>query len=165
MYVPYVPVCPIEMREDSLIKDQALRGAADSFGIVTSFYLATKPAPTTITEWSILLPDMYSSAAKAASAFLNIQKFALNAAVVDRKITFRFFLDGNIFVVDGLYLGSADTFNKTVCDFSFQASGAKRQSSHALPIGQTGQRAHSHKGDLHSCTVLCIGCLGGNNLL
>lgn len=107
------------MARRSLIKDQALRGAADSFGIVTSFYLATKPAPTTITQWSILLPDMYSSAAKAASAFLNIQKFALNAAVVDRKITFRFFLDGNIFRVNGLYLGSVDTFNNTVCRVFF----------------------------------------------
>lgn len=97
-----------------MIENQALRGAADSFGIVTSFYLATKPAPTTITTWSFQLPDMFSSAVKTASVFLNLQKFVLNRAVVDRKLTFRVRFDGDIFRVNGIYLGSVDTFNNKV---------------------------------------------------
>lgn len=100
-----------------MIKNQALRGAADSFGIVTSFYLATKPAPTAVTQWSFQLTNVLSSAVKAADAFLNIQKFALNAAVVDRKLTFRFFISGDLFSVSGLYLGSVEDFNNTVCRF------------------------------------------------
>lgn len=61
---------------------------------------------------------MYSSAAKLTSAFLNLQKFALNPAVVDRKTTFNIRLNGGPngeeFIVQGLYLGSVETFNKTV---------------------------------------------------
>lgn len=76
--------------------------------------MATKPAPTTITQWSFLLPDMYTSAAKAASAFLNLQKFALNPNVVDRRNTFNLLVDGTQYRISGLYLGSLETFNKTI---------------------------------------------------
>lgn len=103
------------MREDGLILSQALRGAADSFGIVTSFYLATKPAPATVVQWSFTIPDMFTSAAKSTSAFLHIQDFARNAAVVDRKIAFGIYMDGGVFLLRGTYFGTLDTFNNKVC--------------------------------------------------
>lgn len=99
----------------TLTGTQALRGAADSFGIVTSFYLATKPAPATVVQWSFVVPGMYSSAAKTASTFLNIQNFARNSAVIDRKIGFGIYMDGSLFRIGGTYFGSLDTFNNKVC--------------------------------------------------
>ena len=99
----------------TLTGSQALRGAAESFGIVTSFYLATKPAPPTVVQWSFVIPGMYSSAAKTASTFLNIQNFARNSAVIDRKIGFGIYMDGSLFRVSGTYFGSLDTFNNKVC--------------------------------------------------
>lgn len=93
---------------------QALRGAADSFGIVTSFYLATKPAPTTVIRWSFAFPGLYSSAATAANAFLRIQDFARNSAVIDRKIGFGIYLDGSTFSVGGTYFGTLANFNDKV---------------------------------------------------
>lgn len=73
---------------------------------------------------------MYTSADKAADAFLTIQKFALNPAVIDRKITFRFFLDGDNFLLQGAYLGSVETFNNTVCrSLFFQRRGHKTDQS------------------------------------
>lgn len=63
---------------------------------------------------------MYSSAAKATNAFLHIQDFARNAAVVDRKIGFGIHLDGDAYSVGGTYFGSLDTFNNKVGGFSIQ---------------------------------------------
>lgn len=133
-----------------LIENQALRGAAESFSIVTNFYLAIKPAPTTITKWSFLFSDMFASAVKTANVFLNLQKFVLNSAVVDRKLTFRVWLDGDIFRVNGIYLGSIDTFNNKVYRFFLQVSGHEtdlidRSSPNScegfrLPRGSTSMR-------------------------
>lgn len=66
----------------------ALRGAADSIGIVVFFYFQTKPAPSEVVNWSYTIPDMYVSAATSATVFQNIQNFALNPTVVDRKLGF-----------------------------------------------------------------------------
>lgn len=95
-------------------ESQALRGAADSFGIVTSFYLATQPAPTSVVQWSFSFPNMFSSAATATNAFLHIQDFARNSSVIDRKIGMGISLDGQTFSVHGTYFGSLDTFNNKV---------------------------------------------------
>ncbi|KAI4140180.1 MAG: hypothetical protein L6R39_005907, partial [Caloplaca ligustica] len=64
----------------------ALRGAADSFGIVTTFYLQTQPAPTSVINWSFSIPNMFQSAATSANSLVHIQSFAQNASVVDRKL-------------------------------------------------------------------------------
>jgi FAD/FMN-containing dehydrogenase len=37
----------------------ALRGAADSFGIITYFYLQTRPAPSSIVTFTAQIPDVY----------------------------------------------------------------------------------------------------------
>ena len=58
---------------------------------------------------------MFSSAAKTTSAFLHIQDFARNSAVIDRKIGFGIYMDGSLFRIGGTYFGSLDTFNNKVC--------------------------------------------------
>ena len=92
----------------------ALRGAADSFGIVTTFYLKTQPAPATVVNWSFGLPGMFTSAATTANAFLHIQSFAQNASVVDRKLGMGMYFDGSGFSVSGTYFGSITDFNNKI---------------------------------------------------
>jgi hypothetical protein len=77
--------------------------------------MATKPAPATVIQFRFSFPDMYTSATKAANAFLHIQKFALNSTVIDRKIGFGMYLDGRVFRVYGTYFGTLANFNDKVC--------------------------------------------------
>lgn len=79
----------------------ACRGAADSFGIVTNFYLKTQPAPATVVNWQFSLPGMFSSAQTTTNAFLHLQAFAQNSAVVDRKLGMGMYFDGSGFSVSG----------------------------------------------------------------
>lgn len=66
----------------------ALRGAAESFGIIVYFYLQTKPAPLSVVDWEYTIPGMYVSADTSAAVFSNIQDFSLNASVIDRNLAF-----------------------------------------------------------------------------
>ncbi|KAL9129439.1 MAG: hypothetical protein Q9217_002113 [Psora testacea] len=89
----------------------ALRGDASDFGIVTTFYLQTQPAPDAVVNWQYSLPDMFHDALASAVVFQHIQEFALNASLVDRKLGLGVYLDGNTFSVSGTYFGDLDTFN------------------------------------------------------
>ena len=93
----------------------ALRGAADSFGIVTTFYLATQSAPDTVVNFGFQFPGLYTSAATAAAAMMHIQDVALNASVVDRKLGLGVYLDSTpIFSVRGTYFGSLEEFSSKI---------------------------------------------------
>jgi hypothetical protein len=91
-----------------------MRGASDTFGIVTSFYARTEAAPASVINWGWTLPDMYSDRDQFINAFLHIQNFAQNASVVNRNISFGMYLDGRVFNIAGLYHGDAAYFNNTV---------------------------------------------------
>lgn len=93
---------------------QALRGAADAFGIIINFYLQTQPAPSTVINWSFGIPGMFVSAETSTAAFLHIQDFARNASVIDRKISFGSYLDGQGYSIGGTYFGTLDDFNNKV---------------------------------------------------
>ncbi|KAI4185432.1 MAG: hypothetical protein L6R41_004143 [Letrouitia leprolyta] len=92
----------------------ALRGAADSFGVVTSFYLQTQPAPASVINWSFSIPNMFQSAATSANYMLHIQNFAQNASVVDRKLGLGMYMDGYGFSISGTYFGSLTDFNTKI---------------------------------------------------
>ena len=92
----------------------ALRGAADSFGIITTFYLQTLPAPASVVNWQYSIPGMFTSAATTTAVFTHIQAFAQNASVVDRKLGFGIYLDGSGFSVSGTYIGDLTTFNTKI---------------------------------------------------
>ena len=89
---------------------QALRGAADSFGIITTFYFKTRAAPKTIINFSFSFPDFMQSASSAATHFLHIQDFARNSSVVDHKLTFGMYMDAGSFSLSGQYFGSLSDF-------------------------------------------------------
>ena len=88
----------------------ALRGAADSFGIITTFFLQTQPAPSSIVNWSYSIPGMFTSATTSAEVFAHIQAFAQNGSVVDGKLGMGMYLDGSTFSISGTYIGNETTF-------------------------------------------------------
>lgn len=93
----------------------AVRGAADSFGIVTTFYLQTRPAPTSITYFAFPFSGVFNSKATFTNTFLHLQDVAKNASVVDNKISFGIYLDGyGTFSLSGAYFGSVADFNSKI---------------------------------------------------
>lgn len=92
----------------------ALRGAAESFGIITTFYLQTRPAPSSVINFSISIPAVLSSASAAAKAFLKLQNFALASPLVNRNISFGIYTDGNAFSLNGWYFGDQPFFTNTI---------------------------------------------------
>ncbi|KAK0638554.1 hypothetical protein B0T16DRAFT_338471 [Cercophora newfieldiana] len=93
----------------------ALRGAADSFGIVTTFHLQTSLAPSRVVQWEFSFPRALASVSAAVRAFRGVQDFALSATV-DRNLGLGVNIADNAasFVVHGTYLGSIAAFNATI---------------------------------------------------
>ena len=91
-----------------------LRGAADSFGIITTFYFDTVPAPSSIINFVYDIPALDTSATKMTEAFLHIQAFALNSSIIDGKIGFGLHLDSSIFTISGTYLGDLPTWGNNL---------------------------------------------------
>ncbi|KAK1826813.1 hypothetical protein QBC39DRAFT_396158 [Podospora conica] len=91
----------------------AVRGAADSFGIVTKFYLQTVPAPDVV-QFSYDVSGALTSADLATAAFLAVQKFALDASVVTRELGLGVTITATSMAVHGTYFGSISTFEGTV---------------------------------------------------
>ncbi|KAF2088002.1 Glucooligosaccharide oxidase [Saccharata proteae CBS 121410] len=92
----------------------ALRGAADSFGIITTFHLQTQAAPSTVITWSYTIPGMFDSASTSATSFTHIQSFAQNASVVDRNLGFGMYMDGSGFSISGTYIGTQSHFTTII---------------------------------------------------
>lgn len=93
----------------------AVRGAAESFGIVTNFYLQTRPAPSSLVYFQFDLDGVFDTKAKFTNTFLHLQDVAKNASVVDSKVSFGVYLDGyGTYSLSGAYFGSLDDFNSKV---------------------------------------------------
>lgn len=94
----------------------AVRGAADSFGIVTNFYLQTHEAPKAITYFSFQWGTaLYGSKTKFVNTFLHVQDFATNASVVDSRISFGIYLDGvGAYSLSGTFFGTVNEFNTKI---------------------------------------------------
>ncbi|KAJ4340877.1 hypothetical protein N0V87_002231 [Didymella glomerata] len=92
-----------------------IRGAADSLGIVTNFYLQTQAAPSSITYFAFPFSNMYNTKSVFTNAWLHLQDFAKNASVVDNKISFGVYIDNyGTFSLSGAYFGTVDEFNSKV---------------------------------------------------
>ncbi|RMZ67228.1 glucooligosaccharide oxidase [Pyrenophora seminiperda CCB06] len=93
----------------------AIRGAAESFGIVTKFYVQTHAAPASITYFSFVFNGIQSSKTTWTNTFLHIQEFAKNATVIDNRISFGIYLDnGGSYSLSGAFFGSVDEFNTKI---------------------------------------------------
>ncbi|KAI9829042.1 MAG: hypothetical protein M1832_000065 [Thelocarpon impressellum] len=92
----------------------ALRGAADSFGIVTTFYLQTNPAPASVVSYSFSFSRLLDSKEAAAEAFMNVQKFVQNASVVDRRFHLQVSVEAYNYRLLGVFWGSVDEFRTKI---------------------------------------------------
>lgn len=81
---------------------------------MSTFYLATKPAPASVVQFSFGISNIYSSVAAATNIFLHIQDFARNATIIDRNIGFGVYLDAQQFIIQGTYFGSLEDFDAKV---------------------------------------------------
>jgi hypothetical protein len=74
----------------------ALRGAADSFGIVTTFYLQTHAAPSSIVFFTARIPAMLEDPNKAAHAFVKLQETVVdkNYDYINAAISFSVYING-----------------------------------------------------------------------
>lgn len=93
-----------------------MRGAGPSFGIVTTLYFQTQPAPAITTYFGFSFPGAApaTSIDTAVSSFIHLQEMAQNTSVTTRNLSFGITLGANGFQVRGLYLGSASDFNSTI---------------------------------------------------
>jgi FAD/FMN-containing dehydrogenase len=66
----------------------AVRGAADSFGIVTSFYMQTRAAPSSVTYFAFPWTGIMANKNTFTKSFLRIQEIAQNASIIDHRISF-----------------------------------------------------------------------------
>ncbi|TLS21348.1 uncharacterized protein PpBr36_10129 [Pyricularia pennisetigena] len=92
----------------------AMRGAAESFGIITTFYLRTEAAPTNVVNWAFGFANQFGNPSVGAKTMLRIQDFARNATVINRKIGMGVYLDGETFSFSGTYFGSLADFNSKI---------------------------------------------------
>ena len=64
----------------------AMRGAADSFGIVTYFYLKTVPAPSSVVSFTADISGAVRDVATITNAFIEFQNIVLDPAVMDENV-------------------------------------------------------------------------------
>jgi hypothetical protein len=87
-----------------------LRGAADSLGIITRFWIKT-PKAINLVFWDYNYEGFYESAEKATEYFLNIQRFTQNSTKLDRGTSFGMYFDGTAAKIRGKYAGTMEEFN------------------------------------------------------
>ncbi|KAI1411529.1 putative glucooligosaccharide oxidase [Hypoxylon sp. FL1857] len=92
----------------------AMRGAADSFGIASSFLLNPVPAPKSVIHWCVKISDATKSVESAVRAFQYVQDFTRNASVVDRWLGLNLTLASDYFAIGGTYLGLRSNFEDAV---------------------------------------------------
>ena len=72
----------------------AMRGAADSFGIVTQFYLQTHPVPEEIVVFTARIPAVLDDPEVAAQAFLKLQKTVVDPEYFSASLSFSVYING-----------------------------------------------------------------------
>ena len=104
----------------------AFRGAADSFGIITRFYLRTVPAPDKVTLFRFNIDGMVENVDEAVPAFLHIQRVVQDSAVIDRDISFGFYIHDGMWTIWGVFLRDQEYFETQVSTTSFLSCSGSR---------------------------------------
>ncbi|TGJ83717.1 hypothetical protein E0Z10_g5036 [Xylaria hypoxylon] len=92
----------------------AMRGAADSFGIIVNFYLRTQEEPKAVIKWSVDIPKATKSVESAVETFAYIQDFVNDATIIDKYLGIVIFLSHDRFAIEGTYLGDAAEFHDRI---------------------------------------------------
>lgn len=76
--------------------------------------MRTQPAPEKLIYWTYDLVDILEDVPTSVAAFKHIQDFAMNATVMDRRLTWGFRLAPNQFLVRGKFFGSLEEWNNRI---------------------------------------------------
>ena len=92
----------------------ALRGAAESYGVVTSFHFATQPAPESTISFTYAFGGGVIGNLAAVDIMCHLTEFALNASVVDERVTFGVYMDQASFSINGIFFGDEAEFRSRI---------------------------------------------------
>lgn len=92
----------------------AFRGAADSFGVILRFHLRTVPAPEQVVLFSYDIEGIVEEVDEATAAFLNIQQTVQDANVIDRDLSFGFYIHNGSWTIWGVFLRDQEFFEAKV---------------------------------------------------
>jgi hypothetical protein len=87
-----------------------LRGAGDSLGVVTRFYIKTQSPPKKVIHFTFNLNNMFGDDRKMAKAFIRIQKCVQNPKVTDEKLGLTIRTAPKSYRAAGYYYGTAEAF-------------------------------------------------------
>jgi hypothetical protein len=73
----------------------AMRGAGDSFGIVTYLYMATESAPTSVLTFGASLGNNINNLDLLVSAFTALQSFTLTSPSITSNVAYGFYIDSD----------------------------------------------------------------------
>ncbi|PSN62333.1 FAD-binding domain-containing protein [Corynespora cassiicola Philippines] len=90
----------------------ALRGAADSLGIVTRIYIKTQEAPKNVVHFTFNLNNIFGDNRKMAKAFVETQKCTQNSKVTDKNLGLTVRIAPGSYRIAGYYYGTKDQFSK-----------------------------------------------------
>ncbi|KAJ0103920.1 hypothetical protein J7T55_004245 [Diaporthe amygdali] len=88
----------------------AFRGAADSFGVILRFHLRTVPAPNEVVLFSYDVEGIVEDVEEATAAFLNVQQVVQDASIIDRDISFGFYIHDGTWTIWGVFLRDKEHF-------------------------------------------------------
>lgn len=92
-----------------------IRGAAESLGVITTFYLQTRAAPANVTYFAFPYTGIFASKATFTNSFLRLQEIAKNASIIDNRISFGVYLDNSgSFSLSGAFFGTPSEFNSNI---------------------------------------------------
>lgn len=92
----------------------ALRGAADSFGVIIRFHLRTVQAPEEVVLFSYDIEGIVESVDEATAAFMDIQRIVQDADFIDRDLSFGFYIHNGSWTVWGVFMKSEEVFEAKV---------------------------------------------------
>ncbi|KAF1965070.1 FAD-binding domain-containing protein [Bimuria novae-zelandiae CBS 107.79] len=92
-----------------------IRGAAESLGVIMTFYMQTRAAPDSVTYFAVPWTGIFESKAAFTSSFLRIQEVAQNSSIIDNRISIGVYLDNyGTFSLSGAFFGSVSEFNSKI---------------------------------------------------
>ncbi|KAI3398109.1 hypothetical protein diail_9862 [Diaporthe ilicicola] len=92
----------------------AFRGAADSFGVILRFHLRTVEAPEEVVLFSYDLDGIVEDVDEATAAFLNIQQVVQDATIIDRDLSFGFYIHDGSWTIWGVFMRDKEHFQDQI---------------------------------------------------
>lgn len=124
-----------------------MRGAGDSFGIATTFYLQTFEAPSSVLTFSASIPATLNSVDTAVSSFTKLQALTLDATQISKDITLGIYTDNyGSFSLSGWCMSCDQDHFKSVTFPAILAAFPTADSSSVESLGWTDALVNANNG-------------------